>query len=187
MTRIVVSSKDAERIARSFNDLIGPKGLDRIRRKAVNSVGSSLRKAVRVIGPGVFNTSAKALSPQGRAARPGADPTYKLFLARTIPVEKLRAKARKLSRSQGRTRLTITLPDGRKIGFRSVARDGPGSRFRLLAAGALPARHLGGVFVNPKQAFENYPELVKLRKKAERDLPEEVARQITEHMKRRRR
>ena len=34
MTQITISSKDAERIARSFNDLIGSKGLDRIRRRA---------------------------------------------------------------------------------------------------------------------------------------------------------
>ena len=70
MTGIVISSRDAERIARSFSDLIGPKGLNRIRGKAVNSVGSSLRKQTRIIGPAVIGTSAAALSIQGKAAGP---------------------------------------------------------------------------------------------------------------------
>ena len=57
MTGITITSKDAERIARSFNDLIGPKGLDRIRRKAVNEVGSELRKKTRSLAGVVFGTS----------------------------------------------------------------------------------------------------------------------------------
>ena len=165
--------------------MISKRGLSAIRRRSVNAVGSALRKAVRAIGPGVFNTSAAALSPQGRAAQPGStDPAYRLSMARTIPIARLHAKARKISRSRGRARLTISLPSGDKLAFSSVARDG--KRFRLLRAGPLRERTLGGVFINPRQAFEDYPELVSLRRKAERDLPDEVAKQITEHMKRRR-
>ena len=70
MTRLVITSKDAERIARSFSDLIGPKGLDAIRRKAVNQVGSRLRKETRSLAGIVFGTSAAALSVQGKAASP---------------------------------------------------------------------------------------------------------------------
>ena len=44
MTLVTISSKDAERIAKSFNDLIGPRGLVAIRRRAVNKVGGWLRK-----------------------------------------------------------------------------------------------------------------------------------------------
>ena len=72
MTRITISSRDAERIARSFADLIGPKGLDRIRRKAVNAVGSKVRKQTRSLAGVVFGTSAAALSVQGKAASPGS-------------------------------------------------------------------------------------------------------------------
>ena len=95
MATITISSRDAERIAKSFSDLIGPKGLDRIRRKAVNEIGSTVRKETRAIGPAIFNTSAAALSIQGRAAAPGStDPAYKLYMATRIPVAKLKAKAR---------------------------------------------------------------------------------------------
>ena len=142
MTRITITSKDAERMARSFNDLIGPKGLDRIRRKAVNTVGSSLRKQTRIIGPAVIGTSAAALSVQGKAASPGSDnPRYVLRMARKIPVARLKAKHRKIKRRSGRASLTLTLPGGDKIVFRSIHRDG--ASFRLLRAGPLPERGLG--------------------------------------------
>ena len=62
MTRITITSKAAERIAKSFSDLIGPKGLDRIRRKAVNEVGSKVRKETRSLAGVVFGTSAASLS-----------------------------------------------------------------------------------------------------------------------------
>ena len=61
MTRIVVSSKDAARIARTFNDLISKKGLQAIERRTVNKIGSDLRKKTRTIGPAIFGTSAAAL------------------------------------------------------------------------------------------------------------------------------
>ena len=72
MSAIVISSADAERIARSFRDLIGPSGLQRIRRKAVNKIGSGIRKETRSLARIVFGTSAAALSVQGRAATPGS-------------------------------------------------------------------------------------------------------------------
>ena len=94
MTQITISSKDAERIARSFNDLIGSKGLDRIRRRAVNTVGSKLRKETRSLAGIVFGTSAAALSVQGKAAAPGsANPAYRLRMAHKIPIAKLKVRA----------------------------------------------------------------------------------------------
>ena len=178
---ITVTSKDAERIARSLNDLISAKGLDRIRRKAVNKVGSGIRKETRSLAGVVFGTSAAALSVQGKAAAPGSsNPAYRLWMARKIPVAKLKAKHRKISRSRGRTSLTIDTPTDDAIRFRSVRREG--SRFILLKAGELPERTLGGVYTNPREAFERYPELALLRKRAARDLPEAVATAINDHM-----
>ena len=182
---IVISSPDAERIAKSFAGLIGPKGLNRIRRKAVNAVGSSVRKQTRIIGPEIYSTSATALKVQGKAASPGSDnPAYRLSMATTIPVSKLRAKARKLTRRRGRASLKLLLPNGDKLAFRSVRREGP--IFRLLKAGPLAERSLGGVFTNARTAFERQPELKQLRRDAEKALPEAVARQINDHLKRRR-
>ena len=176
MTRITITSKDAERIARSFNDLIGPKGLDRIRRKAVNTVGSSLRKQTRIIGPAVIGTSAAALAVQGKAASPGSDnPRYALRMARKIPVAKLKASRRKITRRSGRASLTLTLPGGDKIAFRSIHRDG--ASFVLRRAGPLPERALGGVYTNAARAFtkDGYPELYELRRGAEKDLVKAVS------------
>ena len=181
MTRLEITSKDAERIARSLNKLIGPKGLDRIRRAAVNQVGASVRKETIALADSVFGTSAAALSVRGKAAPPGSDnPAYRLRLARKIPVAKLKAKHRKISRSRGRTSLTIDTPTDDAIRFRSVRREG--SRFILLKAGELPERGVGGVYTNAGEAFERYPELAELRKRAARDLPEAVATAINDHM-----
>ena len=183
MTGITITSKDAERIVRSFSELIGPKGLDRIRRKAVNAVGSSLRKQTRIIGPVVIGTSAAALSVQGKAAAPGSDnPRYALRMARKIPVAKLKASHRKIKRRRGRASLTLTLPGGDKIVFRSIHRDG--ASFRLLRAGPLPERALGGVYTNAARAFtkEGYPELYKLRRGAEKDLVQAVSEALKNHL-----
>ena len=188
MTGITITSKDAERIARSFKDLIGPRGLDRIRRKAVNAVGSSLRKKTRIIGPVVIGTSAAALSVQGKAAAPGSNnPRYVLRMARKIPVAKLKAKHRKIKRRRGLASLTLTLPGGNKIAFRSIHRDG--ASFRLLRAGPLPERALGGVYTNAARAFtkEGYPELYQLRRGAEKDLVQAVEDALKNHFSRRRR
>ena len=170
-------------MARSFSDLIGPKGLDRIRRKAVNTVGSSLRKQTRIIGPAIIGTTAAALSVQGKAASPGSDnPRYVLRMARKIPVAKLKAKHRKITRRRGRASITLTLPGGDKIAFRSIHRDG--ASFRLLRAGPLPERALGGVYVNPKTAFskDGYPELYELRQGAEKDLVRAVSEGLKNHL-----
>ena len=98
MTGITITSKDAERIARSFNDLTGPKGLNRIRGKAVNQIGAKVRKQTRSLAGVVFGTSAAALSVQGKAASPGStNPAYKLRFASKIPIAKLKAKHRKVT------------------------------------------------------------------------------------------
>ena len=183
MTGITITSKDAERIARSFSDLIGPKGLDRIRRKAVNTVGSSLRKQTRIIGPVVMGTSAAALSIGGKAASPGSDnPRYVLRMARKIPVAKLKASHRKITRRRGRASITLTLPGGDKIAFRSIHRDG--ASFRLLRAGPLPERALGGVYTNAARAFtkDGYAELYRLRLGAEKDLVQAVSESLKNHL-----
>ena len=160
MTRIVISSRDAERIARSFADLIGPRGLDRIRRKAVNEVGSKVRKQTRSLAGVVFGTSAAALSVQGKAATPGStNPAYRLKIASKIPIAKLKAAHRKVTTRRGKKSLVIDTPAQSAIRFRSIRREG--TKFILLRAGPLPERGVGGVFTNPKTAFtaDGYPEL----------------------------
>ena len=185
---IEITSRDAERIARSFNDLIGPKGLNRIRRKAVNKVGATVRKKTRSMAPVVFGTSASALSVQGKAASPGStNPAYKLRFASKIPIAKLRAKHRKVTTQRGKKSLTIDTPADSAIRFRSIRREG--TKFILLRAGPLPERAVGGVYTNPKTAFtsEGYPEMLNLRRDAERDLPEAVSTAIRDHLAKRKR
>ena len=109
----------------------------------MNTVGASLRKQTRVIAPLAIGTSAAALAIQGKAAAPGStNPAYKLRMARKFPVAKLKASRRKITRRRGRASLKLTLPGGDKIAFRSIHRDG--ASFRLLRAGPLPERALGG-------------------------------------------
>ena len=187
MTRITISSRDAERIAKSLSDLIGPKGLDRIRRKAVNEVGSKVRKETRSLAGVVFGTSAAALSVQGKAASPGStNPAYKLRFASKIPIAKLKAKHRKVTTQRGKKSLTIDTPADSAIRFRSIRREG--TKFILLKAGPLPERGLGGVFTNPQTAFtrDGYPQLLSLRRRAEKDLPEAVSKAIRDHLAKRR-
>lgn len=185
MAQITITSRDAERLAKSFSDLIGAKGLNAIRRRSVNAIGSKVRKAARVIAPAILSTSQAAVKIQGKAASPGSDnPKYVLRMASKISVEKLKARARRVTRSKGRARLTLTLPSGDKIAFRSVKREG--ARFVLRAAGPLIERPLGGIFTNPRTAFELYPELATLRKQAAKDLPDAVATAINNHFARRR-
>ena len=183
MTGITITSRDAERIARSFNGLIGPKGLGRIRRKAVNEVGSKIRKETRSLAGIVFGTSAAALSVQGKAASPGStNPAYRLKIAAKIPIAKLKAKHRKVTRGSGRTALVIDTPSDPPIRFRSIRREG--AKFILERAGPLPGRGVGGVFTNARTAFtdEGYPELLTLRREAEKDLPQAVAAAIIGHL-----
>ena len=184
MSSVTITSRDAEKVAKSFSDLIAEKGLNRIRRKSVNIVGATVRKQTKATLPMIVGTSAAALMVQGRAAAPGSDnPSYKLRMARKVPVAKLKAKNRRITQRHGRKSLVIRLPSGDKITFRSVHREGP--RFRLLAAGPLPARGLGGVFVNAARAFseEGYDELRVVRRRAERELPAVVQALILEHLK----
>ena len=185
MSRVEITSKDAERVARSFNDLIKPAGLNRIRRLAVGKVGSKARKETRSILPLVIGTSAAALQIQGKAPSPGSDnPSYRLRFATRVPVGKMKAKRRKISRRRGVASLALTLPGGKTVRFRSIHR--LGSRFRLLRAGPLPERDLGSVYTNPRQAFALYDELKPIRKEAARDLPGIVSALIQEHLKKRR-
>ena len=183
MTGITITSKDAERIAKSFNDLIGPKGLNAIRRRAVNAVGSKVRKETRSLAGVVFGTSAAALSVQGKAASPGStNPAYRLKIASKIPIAKLKAKHRKVTSRGGKKSLVIDTPADSAIRFRSIRREG--TKFILLRAGPLPERGVGGVYTNPKTAFtsEGYPELMNLRRRAEKDLPEAVSTAINNHL-----
>ena len=180
---ISITSRDAERLARTFGALISATGLTAIQRRAVNKVGSSLRKQTRVIAPVAMATTAAALMVQGRAARPGSDkPKYSLRMARKIPVGRLKAKNRKITRRSGRASLTISLPGRDKIVFRSVHR--VGRSFQLLQAGPLPERWVGGIFTNAKTAFTKdagYPELYELRRGAEKDLVEAVSQGLKIH------
>ena len=184
MTRITITSKDAELIARSFADLISSKGLQAIERRAVNAIGARVRKQTRSLAGVTFGTSPAALSVRGQAARPGStDPAYRLRFSAKIPVEKLKAAHRKITTRRGKKSLTLNTPNNPAIRFRSIRREG--TKFILLRAGPLPERGLGGVFTNPRTAFtsEGYPELYQLRRRAEKDLPEAVAKQINDHMR----
>ena len=189
MSLITITSKDAEKLAKSFAGLVGPKGMDRIRRVAVNRVGAGLRKETRSIAPSIYGTTAAALSLQGRAATPGSsDPIYRLRMARSIPISKLKAKHRKARRSGGKMSLTINTPATRAIKFSSVERIG--KAFKLLRAGPLPERFVGGVSTGAKTAFApegegGQDELHRLRKRAGPDLAEAVAAAINDHLKRR--
>ena len=184
---IIITSADAERIAKSFSDLIGPRGLNAIRRRAVNKIGSEVRKQTRSLAGITFGTSAATLSAKGSAAAPGSsNPVYKLRFARKIPVHKLKPMHRKITSRGGRRSLTIDTPNDPAIRFRSIRREG--TRFTLLRAGPLPERGLGGIFTNARTAFskEGYPELFALRREAEKDLPEAVAQAINDRLAKRR-
>ena len=184
---ITVTTADAERIARMFGELISvksvsAKGFNAIQRRAINKVGSSLRKQTRVIAPPLFGTTAAALQVQGRAARPGSDkPQYSLRMARKIPVGRLKASHRKITRRSGRASLSLTLPGADRIVFRAIHRDG--ASFRLLRAGPLRERALGGVYTNAARAFtkDGYPELYELRRGAEKDLVQAVSEGLRNH------
>ncbi len=152
MTAIVITSKDAERIAKTFAAMVGPKGLARMRRKTVNSVGSDVRRGLRTQGPGLFGTSQAALSVRGKAAGPGqSDPAYRLRMARAIPVARLKAKHRRIQKKGGRQSLTIKTPATDAIRFSSIER--VARAFKLFAAGPLPERFIGGVPTRARTAF----------------------------------
>ena len=191
MTAIVITSKDAERIAKSFAALVGPKGLTRLRRKAVNSVGADLRRGLLADGPTLFGTSKAALTVRGKAAGPGSDdPEYRLRMARAIPVARLKAKNRRIEKKAGRQSLTIKTPaTGRPIRFRSFER--VARAFKLFAAGPLPERYVGGLPTRARTAFGReeaggYSPLNLLRRRAERDLPSQVSKAISDHFAKRR-
>ena len=190
MAAITITSQDAERIAKAFGALTGPKGLARIRRKAVNAVGSDLRRGLRTEGPPLFGTSQAALSVRGKAAGPGdSNPAYRLRMARTIPVARLRAKNRRIEKKAGRKSLTIKTPaTARRIRFRSFER--VARAFKLFAAGPLAERYVGGVPTRARKAFGpeeagGFAPLNLLRRRAERDLPSQVSKAISDHFARR--
>ena len=186
MSRIEITSKDAERIARQFSDLISAKGLVRIRRKAVNTVGAKVRKETRVIGPAIIGTSAAALMVQGKAASPGSDqPRLSAPHGGENPRRADEGGEAENHPAQGARIAGAHLAGRRHIRFRSIHRDG--ARFRLRKAGPLPERDLGGVYTNPGLAFtsEGYPELRALRRQGQRELPAIVSALIEAQMKRR--
>ena len=118
-----------------------------------------------------------------RRRLPGStDPAYRLKIASKIPIAKLKAAHRKVTTRRGKKSLTIDTPNDPAIRFRSIRREG--TKFILLRAGPLPERGVGGVFTNPKTAFsaDGYPELLSLRRRAERDLPEAVSTAINDHL-----
>ena len=189
MAKIIITSKDADRIARTFNDMISRKGLSTIRRRVVNAVGADVRLQTRAIGPELFGTSAAALSVKGQAAPPGTDdPFYSLKMATSIPIARLRAKHRRAVRRDGKTSLEVDTPAIKRIRFRAVQRIG--KAFKLLKAGDLPERFVGGV-ARSRRAFADpdkggYADLAQLRRKAERDLPIVMREKINDFLKRRR-
>ena len=190
MAAISITSKDAERIARSFAALVGPKGLTRLRRKAVNSVGADLRRGLLAQGPTLYGTSKAALTVRGKAAGPGSDdPEYRLRMARTIPVARLKAKHRRTKKKGGRQSLTInTTATARPIRFRSFER--VARAFKLFAAGPLAERYVGGVPTRARRAFGpeeagGFAPLNLLRRRAQRDLPSQVSKAIADHFARR--
>ena len=185
---ITVSSPDAEKLAKAFRGLVSPRGLLAINRRVVNQVGSTVRKGVRELAGSTFGTTPAALQVQGKAAPPGAaDPAYRLYMARNIPLARLRARYRKISRKRGRQSLTVDLPTAKPFRFRSVRREG--RAFKLLRAGELPERFAGGVYTGAGRAFDSdaMPDLKRLRIEAERDLPQFVADGLNAALRRRRR
>ena len=100
----------------------------------------------------------------------------------------MKASSRKATRQGGRLQLQLDTPAIDKLVFRSAKREGRG--FSLVAAGPLPARGVGGVPTRARTAFADeaaggQPELSALRKRAERDLPNEMAKQINLVLRRR--
>ena len=189
MTTITISSADAERIARQFSDLISAKGLQRIRRVAINQIGAGLRRNTKAIAPPIYGTTAAALMVQGTAAKPGSDdPRYLLRMARSISIGRLRAANRKTRRVRGKLSLTVNTPATSPIRFSSVER--VGKAFRLTRAGPLPERFVGGIRTGARTAFApqrdgGVEELHQLRKRAAKDLPAAIATAINDHLKRR--
>ena len=99
----------------------------------------------------------------------------------------MKAAHRKVTTRRGKKSLTIDTPADSAIRFRSIRREG--TKFILLRAGPLPERGVGGVYTNPKTAFtsEGYPELLSLRRRAERDLPMAISKAINDHLAKRKR
>ena len=185
MALVQITSADAEKVARAFADMIGKDGLKRIQRKAVTDVGSRIRKDARSVAPSLFGTALANLRIQGRAPSRGADnPAYKLYMASSFPVGKLRSPLRKVSKGE----LTIRPPHQSTQRFRAVERIG--RAFKLLRAGPLPSRFLGGIATGAGRAFADaddggQAELAALRRKAEKDLPAAATQAINDFMKRR--
>ena len=169
----------------------GAHGVATILRKAVNTTGSTIRKDTKAIAPALYGAPMAALSIQGRAARPGSDdPAYRLRMAAKVPISRLKAKHRRARREAGRLVLKIDTPSTDPIRFAATAREG--KAFRLLEAGPLVERFVGGIATKARSAFGReeeggQAELSALRKRAARDLPNVVAAEIAKFMQRRRR
>ena len=189
MAGIIIRSDEAARIARTLGELAG-KGLQRIRRLAVNETGKRVRKKMRAVAPAAYGTSAAALRIQARAATPGADdPRYSIRFARRFPVGKLRAGYRPIRGRRGFRALVIRPPHVKAHTLGPAQK--VGRAYKLLAAGEHPERWVGGIGTRATRAFlsRDYPgvaPLYEIRKDAERDLPGMVAALVNEHMRKRR-
>ena len=192
MTRLVISSRDAERIAKSFDDMIGDKGLKAIRRRAVNEIGARLRKD----NPRHRAGALRGVPGGADDPRPGGGAGLRRSRIPAPHGDKRsgRAAPRQLAKGEAPGRPTPAHP--RHPGARAAdylqlgeAREGRG--FSLLPAGPLIARGVGGIRTRARTAFADegaggHAELARLRKRAARDLPEAVARQIRKTLTKRR-
>ena len=154
-------------------------------------MGARLRKDARSIGPAVFGTAITNLRIQGKApARGATNPAYKLNMARSFPVAKLRASLRKVTRKGGRQSLTIAPPHQDKQHFSAVER--VGRAFRLLPG--RPTARRGSLATSQPApdvhlrtlTTAGLPSWRRCGARPKRSLPETVAQQITEYFKRRR-
>ena len=151
MTAITVNVDEAQ--LKAISRALSEAQRNRVARRGVNTAGKRARVRTRERMAELFQTSLAATNVKARAARAGqgADPQYKLYVGRSIPIGKLRARARKFRGG----RLTIAMPEGRARTFRRAEKLGPRA-FGLRKAGPLPARPVGGIGIRrgPFDAYE---------------------------------
>ena len=141
MARLEISSKDAERVARRFDDLIKPKGLNAIRRRAVTDIGSGLRKDLRSHRAGAVRHLCRRALDTGPGAgtgrrQPGIPPPHGVRLPRG-------QAAGRAAQGDGPVSHDPKPPHQGAQTFRAVEKEG--RAFRLLPAGPLAERFLGDV------------------------------------------
>ena len=144
----ITATADVEHVVKALGEAMAT----RVRRRAVNEIGKDLRRRLPAVLAAEVPTTRRALHPRGRGASPGqADPFYTLRLNRRIKIAELKAKSRRFKRTRrgsplGRLALDVPAGGGRRkvLQFRRVQQIGRGI-FKLLEAGPLPARAVGGV------------------------------------------